>query len=107
MMAGLACGEPNPIGWEIFKSISVNFFSCDDSISAKGMRVLGNPIAEDVKVIGGESGSVPMGLLYELMSNSKLDEVKMKLGLDDSSKVLVINTEGDTDPFNYRNVVWG
>lgn len=106
MMAGLACGEPNPVGWEILKSISDYFFSCDDSISANGMRVLGNPICKDVKVISGESGSVPMGLVYELMSNDELDQVRYKLGLNDSSNILVINTEGDTDPINYRKVVW-
>lgn len=107
MMAGLACGEPNPVGWKILKSISDYFFSCDDSISAEGMRVLGNPIGQDAKVISGESGAVPLGLLYELMSNNELEEVKNKLELDDSSNILVISTEGDTDPINYRKVVEG
>jgi diaminopropionate ammonia-lyase len=106
IMAGLACGEPNPVGWEILKSVSDYFFYCDDSISAKGMRVLGNPIAQDPKIISGESGAVPLGLLYELMSDSESSELKTKLELDKSSKILVINTEGDTDPINYRKVVW-
>ncbi|MEW9501720.1 diaminopropionate ammonia-lyase [Jeotgalibacillus marinus] len=106
MMAGLACGEPNPFAWEILKSLSNYFFSCKDQISAIGMRILGNPIDSDAKIISGESGSVPMGLLHELTKNKKLHQLKNELELDRSAKVLVINTEGDTDPMNYRKVVW-
>lgn len=105
MMAGLACGEPNPIGWEILKTIGDHFISCDDSISAKGMRVLSSPMHEDVKIISGESGAVPLGLLHELMTNNELTAMKNNLGLDDSSNVLIINTEGDTDPIHYKKIV--
>ncbi|AOV07747.1 diaminopropionate ammonia-lyase [Sporosarcina ureilytica] len=105
MMAGLACGEPNPIGWEILKTTSDYFFSCDDSISAKGMRVLSSPVPHDVKIISGESGAVPLGLLHELMTNDQLNEIKTSLGLDDSSSILMINTEGDTDPVNYKTII--
>lgn len=105
MMAGLACGEPNPIGWEILKRTSDYFFSCDDSISAKGMRVLSSPVHHDVKIISGESGAVPLGLLHELMTIDQLNEIKYRLGLDDSSSILIINTEGDTDPVNYKTII--
>lgn len=105
MMAGLACGEPNPIGWEILKTIGDHFFSCDDSISARGMRVLSSPIHQDVKIISGESGAVPLGLLHELMTNDEFTGLKKDLGLDKSSNVLIINTEGDTDPINYKKII--
>ena len=105
MMAGLACGEPNPIGWEILKTLGDYFFSTDDSISAKGMRVLSSPVHQDVKIISGESGAVPLGLLVELMTNDELNEIKNNMGLDDSSNIIIINTEGDTDPINYKKIV--
>ncbi|AKG73123.1 diaminopropionate ammonia-lyase [Salinicoccus halodurans] len=104
MMAGLSCGEPSPVGWEILKSITDCFVSCDDAISAKGMRVLGSPAGGDEKVVSGESGSVPLGFLYEVMTNEEYDGLKEQLGLDAASEVLMINTEGDTDPENYRKV---
>jgi len=105
MMAGLACGEPNPIGWDILRSASDFFFSCTDTISANGMRLLANPTGGDEKIVSGESGAVPLGLLYELFSNEALHDIKEELELDDTSNILVINTEGDTDPDNYRRIV--
>ncbi|STG49899.1 putative diaminopropionate ammonia-lyase [Escherichia coli] len=46
-MAGLACGEPNPLGWEILRNCATQFISCQDSVAALGMRVLGNPYGND------------------------------------------------------------
>ncbi len=105
MMAGLCCGEPNPAAWNILKSLTNYFISCDDSVSAQGMRVLGNPSAKDHKVISGESGAVTTGVLHEVTRSGNHVELKKRLGLDETSKVLLINTEGDTDPDNYRKVV--
>ncbi|MEX2415755.1 MAG: diaminopropionate ammonia-lyase, partial [Paenibacillaceae bacterium] len=106
IMAGLACGEPNPIAWNILKDYSEMFISCPDVVAALGMRILGNPLGDDSPVISGESGAVTTGLLYLLMRSEKLKEVKELLGLDKDSKILLINTEGDTDPIHYRKVVW-
>lgn len=105
MMAGLACGEPNPVAWDILKSISDYFLSTDDTISAKGMQVLGKPLGGDAKVISGESGAVTLGALYEILANDQNGTLKEELGLDESSNILVISTEGDTDPENYQKVI--
>lgn len=106
IMAGLACGEPNPIGWDIIKDYSDAFVSCPEYVAADGMRVLGNPIGNDPKVISGESGAVTAGIVYELLTDENLKELKEKLKIDENSKILVISTEGDTDPDNYRKIVW-
>jgi diaminopropionate ammonia-lyase len=106
IMAGLACGEPNIIGWDVLRDYTEMFVSCPDWIAAKGMRVLGNPIMEDLRVISGESGAVTAGLLFELMINKDMADVKAKLGLNKDSRILLFNTEGDTDPDHYRRVVW-
>lgn len=106
IMAGLACGEPNTISWDILKNNSSFFISCPDYISANGMRILAAPFKEDSKVVSGESGAVTMGILYEIMTNSELNDLKNALKLDENSKVLLFSTEGDTDPEIYRNIVW-
>lgn len=106
IMAGLACGEANIIGWDVLKNCSSMFVSAPDHISANGMRILGNPIREDKKVVSGESGAVTLGLLYEIMTNPEYEELKEKLKLDSNSKVLLFSTEGDTDPEKYREIVW-
>ncbi|MBO0573993.1 diaminopropionate ammonia-lyase [Clostridium botulinum] len=106
IMAGLACGEANTIGWEVLKSYSSTFVSCPDWVSANGMRMLGNPIKEDKKIISGESGAVTSGLLNAIMTNDDMKELREQLKLDENSRVLLFSTEGDTDPDKYRKIVW-
>lgn len=106
IMAGLACGEPNTIGWEILRDYGDHFVSCPDLVSARGMRILANPLGNDPKVISGESGAVGLGLLSLLMERLEWEASKQAMGLDESSRVLIISTEGDTDVHGYRDVVW-
>ena len=106
IMAGLACGEANIISWEILKTYSDTFISCPDWVAAEGMRILGNPLKGDQRVISGESGAVTTGLVYEIMTNPQYQDLKNNLELDENSIVLVFSTEGDTDPNKYREIVW-
>ncbi|HWR41765.1 diaminopropionate ammonia-lyase [Sporomusa sp.] len=106
IMAGLACGEPNTIGWNVLRDYSYMFASCPDWVAAKGMRLLGNPLAKDARVISGESGAVTAGLVAELMTNPAMAEAKAKLGLNEKSRILLFSTEGDTDPVKYRSITW-
>lgn len=106
IMAGLACGEPNPIGWNILDKYTDMFISCEDYVAAEGMRVLGNPLGQDRKVISGESGAVTAGFIYCILKDEKYKEIKEALKIDENSSILVISTEGDTDPDSYRKIVW-
>jgi len=106
IMAGLACGEPNTIGWEILRDYGDYFVSCPDLVSARGMRILANPVGNDPKVISGESGAVGLGLLSLLMERPEWEASRQAMGLDETSRVMIISTEGDTDVAGYRNIVW-
>lgn len=106
IMAGLACGEPCSIGWRILRANADHFISCPDYVAAKGMRILGNPMPGDQRVISGESGAATFGCVAEIMTNPELAGMKAELGLDENSRVLFFSTEGDTDRENYRAVVW-
>ena len=106
IMAGLACGEPCTIGWDILKDYADNFISCPDFIAAEGMRILGNPPRGDERVISGESGAATLGCVAEIMTNENLSWLREKLKLDDNSKVMFFSTEGDTDKANYKAIVW-
>ena len=107
IMAGLACGEPNTIGWDILRNHADAFLACPDWVSAKGMRMLAAPLKGDPAVTSGESGAVGMGVVATLMEDPAYAELKDALGLDRSSTVLLFSTEGDTDPEKYRKIVWG
>lgn len=107
IMAGLACGEPNTIGWDILRNHVDAFLSCPDWVSAKGMRMLAAPVKGDPAVTSGESGAVGMGVISAIMEDDTYKELREALGLDESSKVLLFSTEGDTDPDKYKEIVWG
>jgi len=106
IMAGLACGEPSELAWEILKGATDAFIAVPDYIAARGMRVYASPLAGDPPVISGESGAVPLGALLAILTEKGLEELRNSLALDEHSKVLLINSEGDTDPILYRQIVW-
>lgn len=106
IMAGLACGEPNPISWDILRNHADAFLSCPDWVSVRGMRMLAAPVKGDPAVCSGESGAVGMGVISAVMEDDAYKDLRSALGLDRSSQVLLFSTEGDTDPDHYRKIVW-
>ncbi|CAM3141416.1 diaminopropionate ammonia-lyase [Sporolactobacillus spathodeae] len=102
-MAGLACGEPNTYAFHLLSRYASGAVSCSDAVTALGMRILGNPLKGDSRIISGESGAVTTGALYLLCSN---DDYRKQFGLGEESVVLLISTEGDTDQASYREIVW-
>ena len=106
IMAGLCCGEPCTIGWNVLKDHADHFVSVPDYCAAKGMRILGNPLPGDDRVISGESGAATFGFVAELMTNPSLDWLRKRLEIDGDSRILCFSTEGDTDRENYRRIVW-
>ena len=107
IMAGLACGEPSTLAWGILRDYTDVFVACPDSVAMRGMRILGNPLRDDNRVISGESGAVTLGLLTTACTQAACQKIAKALLLNETSKVLLLSTEGDTDPFMYRKVVWG
>lgn len=106
IMAGLACGEPNTRAFRLLRQYAKGSFACTDKVTALGMRVYGNPLKNDPRVISGESGAVTLGLLYYLRKLVDDPQLCQDISLDSNSRILLISTEGDTDSLHYRQVVW-
>jgi len=106
IMAGLACGEPCSIAWEVLSDCADHFLSVPEYAAAKGMRILGNPAGKDDRVISGESGASAFGAVAAIMTEPELAPIREALELDRSSRVLFFSTEGATDRENYRAIVW-
>lgn len=106
IMAGLACGEPCTIGWDVLKGYADAFIRCPEYAAADGMRILAAPAKGDTPVTAGESGAAAFGCMANILLDENLAEWKKLLQLDESSRILCISTEGDTDKQNYQDVVW-
>ncbi len=105
IMAGLACGMPSITAWQILKNVTHAFVRCDDQLTKQGILRYANPIAKDPAIISGESAAVTLGVLLEIMQNSRFSTLKSELNLDQSSRVLLLSTEGDTDPSVYQEIL--
>ncbi|MBD3362867.1 diaminopropionate ammonia-lyase [Candidatus Dojkabacteria bacterium] len=106
IMAGLSCGRPNPIAYEVLWNLGDYSVRCSDFVAAKGMRIAAAPAGNDPSFIAGESAVVGLGLLSFIQKSEQLQDLKKELQLNKDSQVLIISTEGDTDPVNYQHVVW-
>ena len=102
IMAGLACGEPSMLAWKILDRGADAFLAIEDEWAMQAMRRLAAPAAGDASVVAGESGAAGLAGLLALGASSALFN---QAGLNGSSRVLIFNTEGATDPELYRSIV--
>ena len=98
-MAGLNCGLPSELVWPVVVAGTDLFVSIDDSYAERAMRAL----AEE-GIVSGESGAAGVGGLLALREQGAVEDVDAA-GLRPVACVLLVNTEGATDPDNYRRVV--
>jgi len=106
MMAGLACGEPCDISWDILESCGDFAAVCSDEAAALGMRTLAHPAGKDPVIISGESGASTTGFAVSLLSDiDSYGDFCNMLHLDKNSVILCFSTEGATDRENYRRIV--
>lgn len=105
IMAGLNCGEPCPLTWPILRACASYFFSCPDYVAAEGMRAYAHPMGNDAPIISGESGAVTLGLLLFLMKMDSLAALRVRMQLNQNAVVLLINTEGNTAPECYKDII--
>ena len=103
IMAGLNCGTPCKTIWPLLRDCSSFFASCKDQVTMEGMRSYRNPEGTDPLIISGESGAVTYGLVTYILEDEDLRNLYQ---IDNESVILLINTEGDTDPDKYKKIVW-
>jgi diaminopropionate ammonia-lyase len=100
IMAGLNCGLPSDVAWPLVSEGIDLFLAIEDGRSRQAMRALAR---EDM--IAGETGAAGVGGLIELLSGEQAELFRSLLGIDETSKVLAICTEGATDPAAYQAIL--
>ena len=105
VMAGLNCGIPSKSAWEIIKRGCDAVLKISDSDVKKAMNRLYYSKNNDPKIISGESGAAGLAGLLKLINNKDLIELKSFLNINSESKILLFNTEGDTDKKNFKKII--
>lgn len=102
VMAGLACGEVSELAWEILHHGASAAVAIDDAYALEAVRALALPAAGDPPIVAGETGGAG---LAALLAARDYPEIRQTLRLDADSRVLLLGSEGDTDPVIYREIV--
>lgn len=100
IMAGLNCGTPSPVAWPLLSGGIDLFLAIEDERAREGMRKLA-----ESGITSGETGASGLGGLLEILTGEHSAEMRERLGITRTSRVLLISTEGATDPANYARIV--
>ena len=102
VMAMLECYEPSLLAWRILSRVADAFMTVEDETAVEVMNRLARPLGHDPVVVSGESGGAG---LAGLLTAARAPEMRAAIGLDATSRVLLVVTEGATDPDRYRELV--
>lgn len=102
IMAGLSCGQPSPLAWEVLSSEASDFLIVSDGLVGPAVRRLARPEGVDPVIEAGESGVAGLAALMGIGTSTELRE---KLGLTSASEVLLLGTEGVTDPAIFAEIM--
>ncbi len=99
-MAGLDCAEVSEAAWPTLQTGIAGTVTVSDDETRAAMRELA---AAGLEI--GDSGAAPLAGLRALAGDAAAGELRAAVGLGPSTRVVLIATEGPTDPAGYSTVV--
>jgi diaminopropionate ammonia-lyase len=102
VMAGLSCGEVSPLAWDVLHRCTDHFVTMADDPVAPAMRCLASGDLGGGAIEGGECSTPGLLTLIAAASDPALRDT---FGLERDSRVLLIGSEGATDPDIYRAIM--
>ena len=102
VMDGLVVESASPQAWEILRGGAFAFLTVPDEAAVDAMRQAAAGVGGDPPLVIGETG---IAAWAGLLAATRDEELRQQLGIDSGSRVVVIATEGATDPEVYRGLV--
>lgn len=103
VMGGLACGEVSYLAWEVLEGGLDHVLALTDDYAIEGVRGLAKG-EFGTELYSGESGAAGVGALLAI---AERPELKDALGLDETSRIMLVITEGVTDPAQFEEILAG
>ena len=105
IMSGLRCDDMSLVAFPVISKAADAYIAVDDEHCMAAMRTLAQPRGEDAHVTAGPAGACGVAALLQMCQDDRFDDLRRASGLDQQSRVLVINTEGATDKQLYQTIV--
>jgi diaminopropionate ammonia-lyase len=102
IMAGLNCGTPSLAAWPALRDGLDAVAAVADDRARQAMRDLAA-----AGIVAGETGAAALAGLAEVTGGPQAGAARAALGLGADAGVLLLCTEGATDPDAYRRIVGG
>ncbi len=102
VMAMLECYDPSRLAWRVLSRVADGFMTVEDAAAVAAMNRLARPAGDDPAVVAGESGCAG---LAGFLAAAADPAIRAALRLDGNSRILLVNTEGATDPARYAELV--
>ena len=106
IMAGLSCGEVSPLAWDVLHRCTDHFVTMADDLVPSAMRCLASGALGGGAIEGGECATPGLLTLIAIARDGAHDRrLRREFGLDETSRVLLIGSEGATDPNIYQAIM--
>ncbi len=105
IMAGLNCETPSLSAWNLLKNGVDYSLKISDKYAKRAIRELYFPIGSDKRIISGESGAGGFAGFLALLIEDEFKAIKDALEIDESTNILFISTEGNTDVQVFNEIV--
>ena len=100
IMSGLRCGTPSMTAFPIVAGAFEWFVLVADDQAVSAMRELA-----EAGIVSGETGASALAGLTELLAHPGAERFRQEMEPIDVATVIVLSTEGDTDPESYLRLV--
>lgn len=105
IMAGLNCETPSFAAWDLLKNGIDYVIKINDNYAKQAIREFYYPNGTDKRIISGESGAAGFAGFLALINESEFKIVKEDLKINKNTRILFLNTEGDTDTEVFGKIV--
>jgi diaminopropionate ammonia-lyase len=95
----------SPLAFDAALPLVTAYLGIEDVWAAEAMRRLASPAGGDPAIEAGPSGAAALGGLLAVTRDADAAEVKARLALGPRSTVVVVVSEGVTDPALWQDVV--
>ncbi|MCZ6676026.1 MAG: diaminopropionate ammonia-lyase [Candidatus Poribacteria bacterium] len=102
VMDGLVVGSASPQAWTILSAGAFAFLTIPDQAAIDAMRQASQGVGGDRPVVIGDTG---IAAWAGFLAVARDESLRQQLRLDSGSRVVVIATEGATDPQVYEDIV--